>query len=803
MEAADGRIFTASFEQNDTRTYVEDGNLLRWNAGDLISIFDGNTLNRKYQFDGATGDNSGTFSIVSKPFGTGNDLNCHYSVYPYASGVKITENGVITATLPADQNYGKNSFGIGANTMVAVTKDLDDTFLKFKNVCGYLKLYLYGEDMTIKSITLNGNNNEKIAGKSTITTAYGQEPTVVMGDEATTSITLNCDEGTTIGSTEEMATAFWIVVPPTTFKNGFTITITDVNGKTFIKETSNEIAIERNVIKPMKAFEVTVENEEEEDGIIPNNQIWYTATAKVEPYWDDVFGANIVSNTWNPTSGNGIITFDSDVTSVGTEAFLQSTQLTSIILPKSVTTIGVNAFGDCYHLTDITIPYGVTKIEGKTFFNCQHLEDITIPNSITEIGEGAFMNCLSFTNIIIPDSVTTIGADAFDSCWKLKSVTIGENVTTIGAGAFPTEYIEEFKGKFASNDGRCLIIENSIHSFASAGLKEYTIPNNIQAIGNKAFKECTLTHITIPESVTRIESMAFSGCYYLTDIEIPDSVTEIGDYAFITCRNLESVTLSTNITAINWGTFQDCGALSSIIIPDGVTTIQDYAFMSCEKLKDVVFGNEIQYIGSNAFSNCKNLSSVTIPDCATYISYHAFANCSRLESVTLGKNINNICDGAFAYCHNLLEMKCMATTPPEIDVETFYECNSDLQIYVPEESLDAYKTANYWKDMNIKSSSQFNPVAGTSWVWSDPPITWTFTFGEEDVIFDYLAEFSANDITKQQYTAKYTYDPHTVWFTMEGWSDIVWEYSGTISGDEMRLKDNSEIEQIDITLKKM
>lgn len=67
----EGREFTASFEQAGTRTYVEDGVLLRWTSGDQISLFDGNTLNRQYRFDGETGDNSGTFSIVDAPYGSG------------------------------------------------------------------------------------------------------------------------------------------------------------------------------------------------------------------------------------------------------------------------------------------------------------------------------------------------------------------------------------------------------------------------------------------------------------------------------------------------------------------------------------------------------------------------------------------------------------------------------------------------------------------------------------------------------------------------------------------------------------
>ena len=255
------KLFTASFEQNESRTYIENGNLLRWTEGDQISLFDGNTLNRQFQFDGETGDNAGTFSVVDKPNGTGNDLSANYAVYPYAKDFKITENGVITATLPAEQSYATNSFGLGANTMVAVTEDTDDTFLKFKNVCGYLKLQLYGNDVTVKSITVTGNNNDKLAGNATIMPVYGGNPTISMADDATETITLDCGEnGVKIGSTAETATAFWMVVPPTTFEKGFTVTVSDIEERTFTQSTSKKVVIERNVINPMAALEVQPQN---------------------------------------------------------------------------------------------------------------------------------------------------------------------------------------------------------------------------------------------------------------------------------------------------------------------------------------------------------------------------------------------------------------------------------------------------------------------------------------------------------------------------------------------------------------
>jgi hypothetical protein len=255
----EGRIFTTSFESDESRTYVGDDNLSYWTADDRISLFDGNTLNRQYRFDGKTGDDSGTFSIVEKPYGTGRLLTENYAVYPYDKDVRISTEGVVTTTLPAQQNYAFNSYGLGDNTMVAVTEDTDDTFLYFKNVGGCFKLKLYGDDVTVKSITLRGNNGEKIAGKSSITVAYGEEPGVIMADDATQSITLECGDGVKIGSTAETATAFWIVVPPTVFEKGITVTVKDINDRMFVQTTANELEIERNVIKPMTAVEVNPE----------------------------------------------------------------------------------------------------------------------------------------------------------------------------------------------------------------------------------------------------------------------------------------------------------------------------------------------------------------------------------------------------------------------------------------------------------------------------------------------------------------------------------------------------------------
>ncbi len=114
---------TAGFADDDvTKTYVEESKYLRWHEADLITAFYGNTLNRQYKFKGKTGDNSGTFSLVpSGELGTGNTLEAIYAIYPYDEDATITDKGEISLSLPATQYYAENSFGRGANTMIAVT----------------------------------------------------------------------------------------------------------------------------------------------------------------------------------------------------------------------------------------------------------------------------------------------------------------------------------------------------------------------------------------------------------------------------------------------------------------------------------------------------------------------------------------------------------------------------------------------------------------------------------------------------------------------------------------------------------
>ena len=255
---------------------------------------------------------------------------------------------------------------------------------------------------------------------------------------------------------------------------------------------------------------------------IPSNEIWYTTTdnkriilPSTEP---TVFGAYFISNTYS--DGKGVLTFDGEITKIGNDAFKDIGNLASITIPDSVTSIGGEAFRRCTSLTSITIPNSVTSIGDYAFSGCDSLTSVTIPDSVTEIGDDAFSRCISLTSVTIPDSVTSIGYNAFCGCTSLTSITIPNSVTSIGDNAFyDCSMLQEFKGKFASDDGRCLIQDGTLIAFAPEGLTEYAIPDSVTSIGD----------------------YAFSGCDSLTSITIPDSVTSIGSYAFGYCTSLEEV----------------------------------------------------------------------------------------------------------------------------------------------------------------------------------------------------------------------------------------------------------------------
>ena len=373
-----------------------------------------------------------------------------------------------------------------------------------------------------------------------------------------------------------------------------------------------------------------------------------------------------------------------NVTSIGDRAFYRCTDLTSIEIPNSIISIGELAFYGCtglnspiynahvfaYMPTSISgayiIPDGIESIAGTVFYRCTGLTSVEIPNSVTSIGEAAFLGCTSLNSITIPNSVTSIGSGAFQLCSGLTSIEIPNSVISIGESPFfgctglTSIDVASDNPNYCSLDGVLFNTDRTIFiSYPAAKTAtSYSIPNSVTSIGSGAFGYCSsLLSVTIPNSVTSIGGAAFSECIGLSSIEIPNSVTSIGDGVFYGCTGLTSVTIPNRVTSIGENTFRECANLTVVTIP-----------------------NSVKSIGYAAFEDCSSLTSIEIPNSVTRIGEYAFSGCIGLTSVT-----------------------CYATTPPVLAPNSnswLFVDISKIPLYVPLESVDAYKAAEQWKDFN-------------------------------------------------------------------------------------------------------
>lgn len=353
-------------------------------------------------------------------------------------------------------------------------------------------------------------------------------------------------------------------------------------------------------------------------------------------------------------------TVPASVTSLHDYCFSHLTNLQSIDL-NNVTSVGLYAFSNCSNLTVLNLR-NVQTLGLSCFSVCTKIETINIPQTVTDLPNQAFTSCTNIKSVSLPSTLTSIGQQAFRNVFFLKTITIPSSVTSIGSLAF---------GSSKNIDN--IIFEGttppSISTYASftGNMCDISVPSAAVETYKTAFS--TLAN--------RIKSVTTSHDWSQTEMRYSNqtgtsSFTRISDTTLdtsnVTKTNLKDIFIGNNVTELSASLFNNFG--ESIHIDDNniIETISDYA-LSRTNISDYVFENVVT-IGESAFYYPKSPTSLTF---------------------TIGDKVTSI--GQYAWQNINLTLIIKATTPPTLGQEAL---GYPVAIYVPAESVEAYKAATNW-----------------------------------------------------------------------------------------------------------
>lgn len=159
-----------------------------------------------------------------------------------------------------------------------------------------------------------------------------------------------------------------------------------------------------------------------------------------------------------------------------------------------------------------------------------------------------------------------------------------------------------------------------------------------------------------------------------------------------------SNTLNVGVLGNKRGTLPSTDPTIEVYVGDCVLHLGDDAFYGLKNMTSCRLPNNIDKIPSRCFYDCFSLTSITIPYSVTEISYDAFYYCSSLENISIPSNVTSIGHRALRNCSGLISITVEATTPPTLGADKVFDGTNDCPIYVPTESVDAYKSATNWSE---------------------------------------------------------------------------------------------------------
>lgn len=565
------------------------------------------------------------------------------AVYPYNPEFYYSSNG-IAASVSAVQTGKVGSFANNLNVAVAKA---EGTTLPFKNVCGLIKFTLTQEN--IASVKFSADGCTGLAGRITVDFDDSGIPNKITYRDTPSELVMYPE-----GETFEPGTYYFVSLPAEF--TGFTLTLAKKDLSVAKRIGATPDAIERNRVLDLGEVDRSL------------------AFAQVITFADPLVKAACVEGGAD-IDNDGEISFAeaAAVTAEGMAAIKtkmdeHKTEIVSFDelkyftgfanngknLETTVEDVNIGQFEGYTMLKSVCLPVTVTKISLRTFAGCTALEHVGLHEYLTNIYNNAFNGCTALKEFHIPNNVVGISNAAFINCTALENVYLPNSLTSIGGSVF--------KGCTALTK----IWFDGTH-------------NSIDAIGASAFEGCENMKLESRnlKSLKTLGKMAFKNCAAITKLTMP-GVKEILEETFSGCSKLEEIKI------------------------EKVTKIGDKGFYKCSKLTSVQYSDDISEIGEYGFADCKKLTSVKLSENMTVLDVRAF-RATKITEVTVPASITELKNQVFYTCASLNHVVMLPVNPPALKNTGVFQKSTDpvdfAIIYVPDESFEAYREADVWKDI--------------------------------------------------------------------------------------------------------
>ncbi len=378
-----------------------------------------------------------------------------------------------------------------------------------------------------------------------------------------------------------------------------------------------------------------------------------------------------------------------------------TTYVTTYTVPEQITEIGDCAFMGNPTLTRVTLHSGITRIGDGAFYDSR-LTSINVPNPNCEIGSSAFAHS-KVSSVTLPQGMKKLGRHVFFYCENLKSLTLPEGMEELGMMCFGSCALTtvNLPSTMVKLD-TCALQDNP---FTSIDLK------NVKWVGRQCFSQCTnLKTITgNADQLERICGAAFTRDNQITNPYLPDGlkVLEMNAYfratgftamnipASVECINGNPATGATNCAAYNVA--EDNPYFTSI---DGVLYATGGA---------TILPEDEGYVPPTAADGLTALVGVpyalpttvlNVPEGVTTVCNQA-AREVPLTELTLPSTMTELRASSFSSVKTLTKVTCLAKVPPTGGTEFAAEAYEGATLYVPMNSVEAYRAAEGWQNFSL------------------------------------------------------------------------------------------------------